>query len=109
MIIFICEHFYISIPIKNDYSYGIYLYAWPIQQMVVFYAERADFRLSPLTLFLSSGLLTLLAAILSWHLLEKPAMALKELRWTSRRSPTMPSIPIEMPAPISINASAKNI
>lgn len=55
---------------KDDISYGVYLYAWPVEQLLLlFYPEMP---LVPL------GLLTFALAIacgwLSWHWIEKPVM-----------------------------------
>ena len=57
----------------GDYSYGLYVYAFPIQQTLV---ERIP-GLDPLPLFALSLALTLGAAIVSWHGLEQPALRLK--------------------------------
>lgn len=58
----------------GDFSYGLYLYAFPIQQTLVLYFGP---HLTPQRLFLLAFPLTLLCAILSWHLVEKPCLALK--------------------------------
>jgi peptidoglycan/LPS O-acetylase OafA/YrhL len=68
-----------SIKLQNfarygDFSYGMYLYAFPIQQVLVQYWEPD---LTPLRLFLIAFPLTLLCAVLSWHLIEAPCLALK--------------------------------
>jgi peptidoglycan/LPS O-acetylase OafA/YrhL len=55
----------------GDYSYGLYIYAWPLQQLLVPYFHR------PLQLFAASYLLALIAAILSWRYIEAPSLALK--------------------------------
>jgi peptidoglycan/LPS O-acetylase OafA/YrhL len=56
-----------------DLSYGVYLYGWPVQQ-----ASHALFpAMGALTLFWPGLLVTLVVAFLSWHLVEKPALALK--------------------------------
>jgi peptidoglycan/LPS O-acetylase OafA/YrhL len=55
----------------RDYSYGFYLWAFPIQQMLM----GAFGVLSPLELILISSPLTLITAICSWHMLEKPILA----------------------------------
>lgn len=57
----------------GDISYGMYIYAWPAQQMVVswFPAEGPYFNTALATL------LVVPAALLSWHGLEKPALKLK--------------------------------
>ncbi len=58
----------------GDFSYGVYLFAFPIQQLLV-----RDFgpHLTPGRLFLAAFALTLACAALSWHLVEKPALAWK--------------------------------
>jgi peptidoglycan/LPS O-acetylase OafA/YrhL len=57
----------------GDYSYGLYVYSFPIQQTVV----RMIPDLDSTSLFALSMLLTLPVAALSWHLLEKPMLGLK--------------------------------
>lgn len=56
-----------------DWSYGLYVYAFPIQQTIV----RLDPDIAPLRLFFASFAATLIAAALSWRLLEAPALRLK--------------------------------
>ena len=56
----------------GDYSYGVYLYAFPIQQALVYCYPTWNVG----SLSLIASLLTLLCAIGSWHLVEKPC-----LRW----------------------------
>lgn len=57
----------------GDYSYGIYIYAFPIQGAAVW----AFGPQSPLENILYSLPPTLLLSVLSWHLIEAPGMALK--------------------------------
>jgi peptidoglycan/LPS O-acetylase OafA/YrhL len=57
---------------KGDYSYGLYLYAFPIQQTLV-----AAFHLSPLPLFFLAFPLSLGCAASSWRLIERPMLARK--------------------------------
>jgi peptidoglycan/LPS O-acetylase OafA/YrhL len=62
----------------GDYSYGLYIYGYPVQQIL------AHFRVQNLgfALYLAAGLiLTLALAVLSWHLVEKRALTLKSLPW----------------------------
>lgn len=54
---------------KYDLSYGIYLYSFPIQQLIVMYMGRD---LNPLVLFLLSMAVTSAVAFLSWTFVEKP-------------------------------------
>lgn len=55
----------------NDYSFGIYIYHWPLMQMV----RMSTDQIGPVPLFLLLLGLTLPLAILSWHFVELPAMA----------------------------------
>lgn len=64
----------------GDISYGIYIYAFPIQQSLVHF-----FHPNPLQLMIYCILITLPFAFLSWHLIEKKALNLKN-RFTQ---PTM--------------------
>lgn len=57
----------------GDYSYGIYIYAFPVQQATVMLYPEANI----LGVLLVSGTITLILAILSWHFVEKPVLALK--------------------------------
>jgi peptidoglycan/LPS O-acetylase OafA/YrhL len=66
----------------GDYSYGLYVYAFPIQQALV-HVQRD---LGPIALFAAAFALTLLVAIASWHGMEKPALGLKS-RFTTRLQP----------------------
>ncbi|HQQ62002.1 MAG TPA: acyltransferase [Pseudomonadales bacterium] len=54
----------------GDYSYGTYLYAFPLQQMLVAFFPSLTFG----QLVLCATPATLCCAFLSWHLLEKPLM-----------------------------------
>ncbi len=64
----------------GDYSYGLYIYAFPIQQLVAFKFHA----LGPLTNFFVSYVLALAVAIPSWYFLEKPMLKLKNLRLFKR-------------------------
>jgi len=67
----------------GDYSYGLYVYAFPIQQTLI---ARLPGIAPPLLFTLALGL-ALAFAIVSWHALERPALGLKS---HFRRSPTGP-------------------
>jgi len=58
----------------GDYSYGVYLYAFPIQQALVLIFP--DW--SVLALIFVAGSLTLILAICSWHWIEQPALQLRK-------------------------------
>jgi peptidoglycan/LPS O-acetylase OafA/YrhL len=61
---------------KYDYSYGIYIYAFPIQQTVAkLYPQM------PIELYLLiTSAATMVFASLSWHWVERPALRLKPAR-----------------------------
>lgn len=59
----------------GDYSYGLYIYAFPVQQTLVMLYPG----ISVGVLLLSSGFISLLFAVLSWHLLEKYALKQKSV------------------------------
>jgi peptidoglycan/LPS O-acetylase OafA/YrhL len=59
---------------KVDLSYGIYLYAWPIQQIIICYHRNiSQFLLTGMTLVIASAL-----AYVSWTVVERPFMELKK-------------------------------
>jgi peptidoglycan/LPS O-acetylase OafA/YrhL len=60
---------------KNDYSYGIYIYGFLVQQILAFAGVH---HLGYLVYALSALVLTTGLAWLSWHVVEKRAMALKD-------------------------------
>lgn len=66
---------------KGDYSYGLYLYGFVIQQTIAWALPQARVWW---ILFPAALVLTLGFAIVSWHLVEKPALRLKKL--LSRRA-----------------------
>ncbi|MBS0656736.1 MAG: acyltransferase [Verrucomicrobia bacterium] len=61
--------------LKGDYSYGLYIYGWPVQQVLLHFGLHSS--TGCLGFFALSLGTTLLFAALSWHLLERPALARK--------------------------------
>jgi peptidoglycan/LPS O-acetylase OafA/YrhL len=58
----------------GDVSYGVYLYAFPIQQSLTYFNIHND------GIFIYIGLATLITfglAVASWHWIEKPCLSLK--------------------------------
>ena len=67
-----------SFGATNDYSYGIYLYAFPIEQLLI------DFRVQQhgLAIYLTfTVLFTAFLALASWWFIERNAMKLRTLTW----------------------------
>lgn len=60
----------------GDYSYGIYIYAFPVQQTIVYYYP--DIQLVPYILVCI--FLSYFFASLSWHLIEKRALRFKPIK-----------------------------
>lgn len=56
---------------KGDYSYGLFLYGYPIQQAVAAYGPRTHVWWINAAVALP---LTILVAAISWHFIEKPAL-----------------------------------
>ncbi len=52
----------------GDFSYGTYLYAFPIQELIT---QKLGSQANPFILFLIATPATLVAAILSWHAVER--------------------------------------
>jgi peptidoglycan/LPS O-acetylase OafA/YrhL len=59
----------------GDLSYGIYIYAFPVQQVLVYWSRDAG--LSFGLLFFQSVVITFVLAYFSWHLIEYQALRLK--------------------------------
>jgi peptidoglycan/LPS O-acetylase OafA/YrhL len=56
-----------------DVSYGVYLYGWPIQKLLIWYVPA----ISPWSLFALSVVCSLFAGTVSWYLIEEPALRFK--------------------------------
>jgi len=68
--------------VSSDLSYGIYLYGWPISQAVVHFV-LPSLREQPvfvrlLVIEFLSVVLTIMFALISWRLIEKPFLRLKK-------------------------------
>jgi peptidoglycan/LPS O-acetylase OafA/YrhL len=77
-----------NLPIRSfdrrvDLSYGLYVYAFPLQQLLTIYGfNRLGF-----PAYFTAAISTALAfATFSWFLVEKPALSLKNVKITSNRS-----------------------
>ena len=62
-----------SIDRWGDVSFGLYIYAFPVQQTVAHFMPGVR----PLQMFAIASVITLILAICSWRFVEKPALTLK--------------------------------
>jgi peptidoglycan/LPS O-acetylase OafA/YrhL len=70
-----CAPSFRALTAKGDISYGVYIYAWPIQQLV---APLCAGMSAPWLWNIALALpITLVAGCVSWMLIEKPAIELK--------------------------------
>jgi len=73
----------------GDFSYGIFLFAFPTQQFVAWLGVSHE----PMAMFALAFPLTLGLAALSWHFVERPCRDLKRL--LRPRSPTPSGVPAQ--------------
>ncbi|ESY89474.1 acyltransferase [Mesorhizobium sp. LNHC209A00] len=71
-LIYVCAFAPFSIKLQNDYSYGVFVFAWPIQQICVHYMMAGWIPANPIILFVVSGAASLLVAIPLWRYIERP-------------------------------------
>ncbi len=57
----------------GDYSYGMYIYAFPVQQSLAALIPG----ISVLTMIVASFFITLALSVFSWHLIEKKCLSMK--------------------------------
>ncbi len=69
---------------EHDFSYGLYIYSFPIQQLAAVYKVQQHGIAAYFALCLS---VTAAAAVLSWFCIERPALRLKS--WTPRPAETI--------------------
>lgn len=69
----------------NDYSYGTYIYSYPVTQVILLLWPTIG--VIPLVL-MTTGV-TLLLALLSWELVERPALSLTR-RWRGKSAASRP-------------------
>ncbi len=85
---------------KNDYSYGMYIYAYPVQVLLGLWGVAAWGYVPYLTLGI---LATIPLAVASWWLVERPALKLK--KWTPNRRTSPGTTPAPVPAVVEPSPS----
>jgi peptidoglycan/LPS O-acetylase OafA/YrhL len=58
---------------SSDVSYGIYLYGWPTEKLLIWYLPS----LSPWLVFICASAICYVCGLLSWHFVEKPCLKLR--------------------------------
>ena len=69
-----------DVPLNNfgkygDFSYGMYIYAFPIQQMTINWLQ--DFHYKPITLLMIQLPIIFVVSVISWKVIEKPFLRFK--------------------------------
>ena len=62
---------------RGDFSYGLYVYGWPVQQTIIYLMHQ---KIAPLPLFLLALLGAFGCAWASWYCVERPFLRLKSHR-----------------------------
>ena len=76
---------------NGDYSYGIYLYGYPIQQALLVVLPSLT---SPWLHYVVSLPIVVSVAMLSWHVVEKPVLAVrKRFSFTARKGSERADLP----------------
>ena len=88
---------------RNDYSYGVYIYAFPVQQILAdLGVYRAGFPVYTAVTLLVTGV----AAYGSWHLVEKRALLLKDRPFPVPVPGVVNRVPV-LPAPPGVRVRVK--
>lgn len=72
--VFVARHFFFSLKIEKDISYGVYIFGWPVQQSLVALLMSFNFTLHPIAVFVISASVSAIIAMASWTLVEKPSI-----------------------------------
>ena len=73
--LFICNNEKVKTNIRNDYSYGMYIFGAPVTQLCI--AFELNRRINEYFFYILILLFTFICAFFSWHLVEKKALRLK--------------------------------
>lgn len=82
----------LTTPNTHDISYGIYVYAFPVQQLLAVFGLVT---LAPLTFSLIALAITTVLSVGSWYLIERPA--LRRTRTATGRTADRESQRLEAP------------
>lgn len=77
VVVYVCIELKYFLSAREDISYGVYVYGWPIAQAIVYFCIVNGFSLTPAWLFVIGMLATAPIAWASWRFIERPALNLK--------------------------------
>jgi peptidoglycan/LPS O-acetylase OafA/YrhL len=80
--------------VGGDYSYGLYLYGYPVQQTLALFGA---IKLGMMMFLLLSLIIAGILAVASWHLVEKHALRLKSLGTRRHRFPSAAPVAVKSP------------
>jgi peptidoglycan/LPS O-acetylase OafA/YrhL len=83
-LLFVARRFPVPFTVRTDYSYGIFIFAWPIQETLVYQLSKHGIPFGPRILFAASAIASFGCAAISWHLIEKRALRFShsKFNWT---------------------------
>ncbi|MEK4046480.1 acyltransferase [Paenibacillus sp. FSL H8-0048] len=70
-LIYIGKYLNVNMVLKHDISYGVYIYTWPVQQFLIYYATLKSLNITPYSLFIISIIISSSLSFLSWIFVEK--------------------------------------
>lgn len=92
-----------TISRRHDYTYGIYIYGFPVQQLIALFGGA---RFGMVGYIVLSLLGALFFAMLSWHLVERPALGFKTGSGRARhRQTSRAASPRALPIPAPTTAA----
>jgi peptidoglycan/LPS O-acetylase OafA/YrhL len=105
---YLCMWAAIRLPFHNvdkygDFSYGLYIYAFPVEQMLSLYHVNS-WGLVPYVLL--SLVVALVLAVGSWYGIERPAQRLKRLNFRRSRRADPSNDPVVAPVNLSHQSAA---
>jgi len=89
---------------RHDISYGVYIYAFPVQQLL---AMAGAYRWGLAVFDVIAALATVPPAIASWLLIERPIMARARRSTAWRPKPAARHVEPHPPAPVHVSAAAE--
>ncbi|GJH35704.1 acyltransferase [Paraburkholderia hospita] len=62
---------------KDDISYGIYVFGWPVSQTIIYISQKHNWRMDVPVLLAATLVIVIPVSWASWRLIEKPFLSLK--------------------------------